>query len=70
MASGAPVDLRIRTGPRHAGARHGRVFTVDVDDERVWDRASDGGFPDAATLKRLVRDSALPDWNLGHGERP
>ena len=48
----------------------GGVFTVDVDDERVWDRASDGGFPDAATLKRLVRDSALPDWNLGHGERP
>jgi selenoprotein W-related protein len=48
----------------------GGVFTVEVDDERVWDRASDGGFPDAAALKRLVRDSALPDWNLGHGERP
>ncbi len=48
----------------------GGVFTVDVDEERVWDRAADGGFPDAAALKRLVRDAALPEWNLGHGEHP
>lgn len=46
----------------------GGVFTVDVDGERIWDRASDGGFPDAAALKRLVRDAALPEWNLGHSE--
>ncbi|GED98809.1 SelT/SelW/SelH family protein [Gordonia crocea] len=48
----------------------GGVFTVDVDGERVWDRTADGGFPDAAQLKRRVRDAALPDWNLGHGEAP
>ncbi|MFT3900624.1 MAG: SelT/SelW/SelH family protein [Gordonia sp. (in: high G+C Gram-positive bacteria)] len=46
----------------------GGVFTVDVDGRRVWDRAVDEGFPDAATLKRRVRDAALPDWHLGHGD--
>ncbi|GAB10597.1 hypothetical protein GOARA_061_00360 [Gordonia araii NBRC 100433] len=47
----------------------GGEFTIDVDGARIWDRRSDGGFPDAAQLKRLVRDAALPDWRLGHGEQ-
>lgn len=47
----------------------GGVFEIDVDGTLVWERARDGGFPDAAALKRLVRDHGLPDWNLGHADR-
>lgn len=47
----------------------GGVFHIDVDGQQVWERKRDGGFPDVVTLKRLVRDTALPDWNLGHADR-
>ncbi|MGZ8178502.1 SelT/SelW/SelH family protein [Williamsia sp. SKLECPSW1] len=46
----------------------GGVFRVDVDGVTVWDRSTDGGFPDAAELKRRVRDAAFPDRDLGHGD--
>ena len=42
----------------------GGVFTVAIDDDVVWDRKRDGGFPDLAPLKRLVRDRVAP------GRRP
>jgi selenoprotein W-related protein len=47
----------------------GGVFTVSVDDELIWDRAAEGGFPDAAPLKRLIRDRVAPDRSLGHTDR-
>jgi selenoprotein W-related protein len=47
----------------------GGVFTVSVDDEVIWDRGAVGGFPDAAPLKRLVRDRVAPDRSLGHTDR-
>ena len=47
----------------------GGVFTVEVDDELVWDRRRDGGFPDLAPLKRLVRDRVAPGRSLGHTDR-
>ncbi len=46
----------------------GGVFTVEVDDNSVWDRTRDGGFPDIVTLKQRVRDVAAPDRDLGHGD--
>ncbi|SIS17627.1 Rdx family protein [Williamsia sterculiae] len=52
----------------------GGVFVVEVtsadrkESHRVWDRKRDSGFPDIVTLKRLVRDVAAPDRDLGHGE--
>jgi selenoprotein W-related protein len=46
----------------------GGIFTVEVDGTTVWDRSVDGGFPDAAELKRRVRDVAFPDRDLGHGD--
>lgn len=46
----------------------GGIFEVHVDGTRVWSRKSDGGFPDAAELKRRVRDAAGLDKDLGHGE--
>jgi selenoprotein W-related protein len=47
----------------------GGVFTIACDGHLVWDRRQDGGFPDAAKLKQLVRDRVDPDRDLGHSDR-
>ncbi|HEU5484732.1 MAG TPA: SelT/SelW/SelH family protein [Microlunatus sp.] len=47
----------------------GGVFQVELDDELVWDRKRDGGFPEIAGLKRLVRDRVAPGRTLGHSDR-
>ena len=47
----------------------GGVFEVTVDGTTVWERKRDGGFPDAAELKRRVRDLVDPTRDLGHLER-
>lgn len=50
--------------------RTGGTFTITAGDTTIWDRRTDGGFPDAAELKRRVRDAVLPDHQLGsHVER-
>ncbi len=47
----------------------GGVFQVAVDDELIWDRKVNGGFPELAPLKRLVRDRVAPGRDLGHTDR-
>lgn len=47
----------------------GGVFEVRYDGELLWERKRDGGFPDAKTLKRLVRDRLDPGRDLGHVDR-
>ena len=47
----------------------GGVFRVRIGDDVVWDRAVDGGFPDLADLKRVVRDRVAPQRSLGHTDR-
>jgi selenoprotein W-related protein len=47
----------------------GGVFRIELADELVWDRERDGGFPEAAPLKRLVRDRIAPGRSLGHSDR-
>jgi selenoprotein W-related protein len=47
----------------------GGVFRIELDDQVVWDRKRDGGFPDIAPLKRLVRDRVAPGRPLGHTDR-
>lgn len=47
----------------------GGIFTISCNDTLVWDRKRDGGFPDAAKLKQLVRDVIDPDRDLGHVDR-
>ena len=49
--------------------RTGGIFEVYANEQRVWSRADDGGFPDIVELKRLVRDQIAPDRNLGHADR-
>ncbi|MQY28166.1 SelT/SelW/SelH family protein [Nocardia aurantia] len=48
----------------------GGVFRITVDGEQIWERKSDGGFPDIAVLKQRVRDRVAPDRDLGHIDRP
>lgn len=47
----------------------GGVFRIHADDEQVWSRADDDGFPDIVDLKRRVRDRIAPDRRLGHADR-
>ena len=35
----------------------------------LWDRKTDGGFPETKELKRRVRDIIEPERNLGHVDR-
>jgi selenoprotein W-related protein len=47
----------------------GGIFQVHCDGVQVWDRKTQGGFPDAKTLKQAVRDRIDPGRDLGHAER-
>jgi selenoprotein W-related protein len=47
----------------------GGMFRIEYDGDLGWERKRDGGFPDAATLKRLVRDRLDPARDLGHLDR-
>ena len=47
----------------------GGVFRIHYDDSLIWDRAVDGGFPDAKALKQRVRDRLDPQRDLGHIDR-
>jgi len=53
----------------------GGVFRVDARTDDVgathalWNRKTDGGFPEITELKRRVRDVVAPDKHLGHADR-
>lgn len=45
-------------------------FEVTLDGTTVlWERKRDSGFPDAAELKRRIRDVVSPSRDLGHVEK-
>lgn len=47
----------------------GGTFEIRVDETVIWERKADGGFPDAKTLKKRLRDLIEPDKDLGHLDR-
>jgi len=47
----------------------GGIFEIRCGEELIWDRKRDDGFPDAAELKRRVRDLIEPDRDMGHLDR-
>lgn len=51
----------------HPGS--GGIFEVWVNDQRVWSRKEDGGFPEITQLKQRVRDQIDPEKSLGHSDR-
>jgi len=48
----------------------GGRFEIHIDEQLIWERTRDGGFPDVKTLKQRVRDVIEPDRDLGHIDRP
>ena len=48
----------------------GGVFEIRADEQLLWSRAADGGFPEMKELKQRLRDAIAPDKNLGHSDRP
>ena len=48
----------------------GGVFVITYNGEVIWERKTDGGFPDVKQLKQRVRDRLDPDRDLGHLDRP
>lgn len=55
------VSLR----PSETGGR----FRVRVNEVVLWDRATEGRFPEMKELKQLLRDEIAPDRDLGHSDR-
>jgi len=47
----------------------GGSFEIALDDELLWERKRDGGFPDIRLLKQTVRDRIDPERDLGHVDR-
>ncbi|KAK1781742.1 Rdx family-domain-containing protein [Copromyces sp. CBS 386.78] len=41
----------------------------DIQSKTIWDRKTDGGFPETKELKRRVRDVISPERDLGHVDR-
>ena len=37
-----------------------------IDGQLIWDRKTDGGFPEAKELKQRVRNYCFPERELGH----
>ncbi|KAF9972239.1 hypothetical protein BGZ73_004679 [Actinomortierella ambigua] len=48
----------------------GGVFIVRVNGELVYDRKTEGRFPEMKELKQLVRNKIAPELNLGHSDSP
>lgn len=44
-------------------------FCIYLNERPIFDRKTDGGFPEITALKRLIRDHVAPNKPLGHTER-
>lgn len=47
----------------------GGTFMIRIDDQLIFDRRTEGQFPEIKALKQLVRDVVNPDKNLGHSDK-
>ncbi|MGF9565310.1 SelT/SelW/SelH family protein [Neorhizobium sp. JUb45] len=47
----------------------GGNFEIRCNDELIWERKRDGGFPGPKELKQRLRDRIWPDRDLGHTDR-
>ena len=43
-------------------------FYISVNDKKIFDRRTHGGFPEIKALKQLVRDEVSPGKSLGHAD--
>ena len=47
----------------------GGNFEIRIDEDLIWERKRDGGFPGPKELKQRVRDMIEPGRDLGHTDR-
>ncbi len=47
----------------------GGHFEIRCDEQTIWERKADGGFPEAKVLKQRLRDVIDPARDLGHSDR-
>lgn len=47
----------------------GGVFRITCNGQQLWERKTDGGFPEAKVLKQRVRDHIDPERDLGHNDK-
>ena len=52
-----------------AGFGESGQFQIFANGTVVWDRKTDGGFPEAKVLKQKVRDVVDPERDLGHSDQ-
>jgi len=45
------------------------TFKITCNNNLIWCRKRDDGFPDIKELKKRIRDSVIPEKNLGHLDR-
>ncbi|KFI28988.1 SelT/SelW/SelH family protein [Paenirhodobacter enshiensis] len=48
---------------------YGGIYEIRLDEELLWERKRDGGFPDAKEIKKRIRDRIDPERDLGHIDR-
>lgn len=44
-------------------------FSVSVNEKIIFDRKTEGRFPEIKELKQLVRDEIAPEKSLGHSDK-
>jgi predicted Rdx family selenoprotein len=42
--------------------------TIKLDGEMVFDRATEGRFPEVKEIKQMIRDKVVPYKDLGHSD--
>jgi selenoprotein W-related protein len=45
------------------------IFSIYINEDKIFDRREYGGFPEITMLKQLVRDRVNPAKSLGHADR-
>jgi selenoprotein W-related protein len=45
------------------------TFTIDINEEILFDRKERGRFPEIKELKQLIRDKINPEKGLGHSDK-
>lgn len=48
--------------------QRGGIFAIYVDGELVFDRKTNGRFPEMKEVKQLVRNKVAPKMGLGHSD--
>ncbi|KFY11353.1 hypothetical protein V491_07240 [Pseudogymnoascus sp. VKM F-3775] len=61
------IEIFYTTAPNSTTqAEMGTVTSVTVQSQILWDRKTEGGFPETKEIKRRVRDIIDPNRDLGH----